>query len=310
MSGPGKFKDHNKSAKDVSIGSVDSYKVKLTNNAADGTKVETSQETKHANSGSALTKLALKFNKSNGLRLESFEASSDGALKGSVGFGGLAPGVEVSAGAERSVKEGNFTNSVYLSGTYKHKMAVVDGKIDVLAKSLGVNALAQYQNVLVGGTAGFSQATPLTNCGLVLGYGCNNGNRVTVTMDKKKNFTLNSYFKPKSGIEVSFLGNGAITTVDASAEDGASSKEGETKKQTTKVSFEATMAAAYALDNNGTSLTASLSTNAMDYMNKLNVGVSYTQKVRSWAELTISGEVGVTNSEHVAFGAEINVGDL
>ena len=204
---PNKYKDHSKAAKDVKLGSTDSYKFTIKNNAADGTKVETSQEIKHA--GTVLTKLSLKFKKCCGIKMESFETSSDGAVKGVVGYQGAAPGVDVSFGAERK-KEG--ANSVFVKGAYNKDMLNLNGSVDLLAKSLDVDAMVAYQAFLVGGKASLAQndKSLLKGFSGVVGFNWDAANRATFEMNNEKKYSFATYVKPASDMQVSVMAGSQI----------------------------------------------------------------------------------------------------
>ena len=285
---PNKYKDHSKAAKDVSLGSTDSYKFTIKNNAADGTKVETSQEIKHA--GTVLTKLSLKFKKCCGFKMESFETSSDGAVKGVVGYQGAAPGVDVSFGAERK-KEG--TNSVFVKGAYNKDMLNLNGSVDLLAKSLDVDAMVAYQAFLVGGKASLAQndKSLLQGFSGVVGFNWDAANRATFEMNNEKKYSFATYVKPASDMQVSVMA-GSQMTADAPA------------------AIDVTVAGCFDLDNNGTSLTSTLNANARNLKDSVKFGLAYNQKLRSFAELKLSGEIELGGSNNTAFGAELNLGDL
>ena len=284
---PNKYKDHSKAAKDVKLGSTDSYKFTIKNNAADGTKVETSQEIKHA--GTVLTKLSLKFKKCCGMRLESFETSSNGAVKGVVGYQGAAPGVDVSFGAERK-KEG--TNSVFVKGAYNKDMLNLNGSVDLLAKSLDVDAMVAYQAFLVGGKASLAQndKSLLKGFSGVVGFNWDAANRATFEMNNEKKYSFATYVKPASDMQVSVMAGSQMAEKPAA--------------------IDVTLAGCFDLDNNGTSLTSTLNANARNLKDSVKFGLAYNQKLRSFAELKLSGEIELGGSNNTAFGAELNLGDL
>lgn len=284
---PNKYKDHSKAAKDVKLGSTDSYKFTIKNNAADGTKVETSQEIKHA--GTVLTKLSLKFKKCCGIKMESFETSSDGAVKGVVGYQGAAPGVDVSFGAERK-KEG--TNSVFVKGAYNKDMLNLNGSVDLLAKSLDVDAMVAYQAFLVGGKASLAQSDKSILQGFsgVVGFNWDAANRATFEMNNEKKYSFATYVKPASDMQVSVMAGSQMAEKPAA--------------------IDVTLAGCFDLDNNGTSLTSTLTANARNLKDSVKFGLAYNQKLRSFAELKLSGEIELGGSNNTAFGAELNLGDL
>ena len=284
---PNKYKDHSKAAKDVSLGSTDSYKFTIKNNAADGTKVETSQEIKHA--GSVLTKLSLKFKKCCGMRLESFETSSNGAVKGVVGYQGAAPGVDVSFGAER--KESG-ANSVFVKGSYNQDLVNLNGSVDLLAKSLDVDAMVAYQAFLVGGKASLAQSDKSILQGFsgVVGFNWDAVNRATFEVNNEKKYSFATYVKPASDMQVSVMAGSQMAEKPAA--------------------IDVTLAGCFDLDNNGTSLTSTLNANARNLKDSVKFGLAYSQKLRSFAELTLSGEIELGGSNNTAFGAELNLGDL
>lgn len=214
----------------------------------------------------------------------------------------------VSAERKFDDKKGSHKDTACLSGTYTRDIACLNGKADLLNRSVDLDFLVGYQCFLVGGKAGFSQANSFTGCGGVLGYSCASGNRFTVEANNKKEFNFATFMKPASGIELGLYGNGSVTSV-AAADAGASKDEGE-KKESTKVALEATLATKFALDNAGTSLTTTVQANPLNVSEKLHVGLSYSQQLRNFATLTLSGEVGVTDTDYVGFGAEVEVGHL
>ena len=255
---PNKYKDHSKAAKDVSLGSTESYKFTIKNNAADGTKVETSQEIKH--SGSVLTKLSLNFKKCCGLRLESFETSSDGAVKGVVGYQGAAPGVDVSFGAERTDKG---ANSVFVKGSYNQDLVNLNGNVDLLAKSFNVDAMVAYQAFLVGGKASLAQSDKgfLQGFAGVVGFNWDAANRATFEVNNEKKYSFATYVKPASDMQVSVMAGSQIAEKPAA--------------------IDVTVAGCFDLDNNGTSLTSSLNANARNLKDSVKFGLAYSQKLRS-----------------------------
>jgi len=289
---PQKYKDHNKAAKDVSLGSTESYKFTIKNNAADGTKVETSQEISHSGADRVLTKLSLKFKKCCGIRLESFDTASDGSVKGVVGYQGVAPGVDVSFGAERTKKG---ANSVFLSGSYNQDLVNLNGKVDVLAKSLDIDAMVAYQAFNVGGKANLAQneKSLLQSFSGVVGFNWDAANKVTFEVDNEKKYNLSTYVKPASDIQVSVMAGSQMVAKDQKA-----------------ANIDVTLAGCFDLDSNGTSLTSSLNANARNLKDSVKFGLAYTQKLRSFAELTLSGEIELGGSNNTAFGAELNLGDL
>eukprot|EP00939_MAST-03C_sp_MAST-3C-sp1_P001410 g1410.t1 len=309
MSGPGKYKDHSKAATDLKLGSIDSFDATFKTKAANGTAIEASQSVKHG-STSAVTKLSLKFKKCAGLRLESFEASTDGSMKTAVGISDVAPGVSLSAGTERKYdgKAKSHKDCAYVSGTYSTDAIVFNGKACALNRSLDLDALFGYQNFLVGAKAGFSQAKPFTGASGVLAFNWADANRVSFEANNKKEFNFATYMKPFGGVEVGVYGKGSIVEAPAAA-----SKEGEAATKESEASsalkLDATLASKFALDNNGTSLTTSVNVNPLDIQSKCHVGLSYTQKLRNYASVTISGEVGVTDTAHVGLGAELEMGN-
>ena len=287
---PNKYKDHSKAAKDVSLGSTDSYKFTIKNNAADGTEVETSQEIKHA--GTVLTKLSLKFKKCCGIKMESFETSSDGAVKGVVGYQGAAPGVDVSFGAER--KESG-ANSVFVKGSYNQDLVNLNGSVDLLAKSLDVDAMVAYQAFLVGGKASLAQSDKSILQGFsgVVGFNWDAVNRATFEVNNEKKYSFATYVKPASDMQVSVMAGSQIAAASAAPE-----------------AIDVTVAGCFDLDNNGTSLTSTLNANARNLKDSVKFGLAYNQKLRSFAELKLSGEIELGGSNNTAFGAELNLGDL
>eukprot|EP00940_MAST-03C_sp_MAST-3C-sp2_P000857 g857.t1 len=312
MPGPGKYKDHSKAAKDVKLGAVDQFKVTNKTTASNKTVIETSQVLKHG-SKTPLTKLSLKFKKCDGLRLDSFEASTNGSIKAVVGASNVAPGVDVSVGLDRAFddKKNAFKpDSAYVSGTYNRDILCMTGKIDALGKSLDVDALVGYQKFLVGFKAGFSQEQSFKGCSGVLGFNWANANRVTLEASNDKKFNFGTFMKPVGGVEVSLCGNGAITSAPApAAKDEGATKSDAEAKTVTNVDLDAKLAAKFALGN-GSSLTTVVSAKPLDINSKFHVGLSYSQNLRNYASLKLSGEVGVTDTEYVGFGAELEFGDL
>jgi len=308
MPGPGKYKDHSKAATDLKLGSIGSFDATFKTKAANGTAVEASQKIAHG-STSAVNKLSLKFKKCAGLRLESFEASTDGSMKTAVGISDVAPGVSVSAGTERKydAKKSSHKDSAYVSGTYSTDAIVFNGKACALNRSLDLDALFGYQNFLVGAKAGFSQATPFTGASGVVAFNWADANRFAFEANNKKEFNFATYVKPVGGVEVGLYGKGSVVEAPAASKEGeAASKEGESS---TALNLDATLATKFALDNNGTSLTTTVNVNPLDVSSKCHVGLSYTQNLRNYASVTLSGEVGVTDTEHVGFGAELEFGN-
>ncbi len=274
----------------MSLGTTESYKFTVKNNAADGTKVETSQEIKHA--GSVLTSLSLKFKKCCGLGLSSFETNSNGNVKGVVGYSGVAPGVDVSVGAERTDKG---ANSIFVSGSYNQDFVNLNGKVDVLARSLDVDVMGAYQSFMVGGKASAAQGEKnfLKSFSGVLGFNWDAANRVTFEMNNAKKYSFNTYVKPASDIQVSVMAGSQIVGEKADA-----------------AAFDVTLAGCFDLDKNGTSLTSALKANARNLKDSVKFGMAYSQKLRSFASLKLSGEIELGGKNNTAFGAELNLGDL
>lgn len=293
MPGPGKLKDVAKSAKDIKIGSVKSFKVSLKSKTSNETQIETSQEVEHKGQ-SALTALSMKFKKSDGLRLDKVDFDTNGKLAGSIAITNPSPGVDVSIGAERSKgeKDTDFSDSVFASVSYAQDLLCFNGKLDFVKKSFTADALVGYENLLIGGKLDLDGVkTEVKDFSGALGLNWGDSNRITLEGSKKQKFTLTSYLKAADDIEVSVVSN-VKRNDDGKAWD-----------------MDATVASKFSLDNNGTSLTSSVTTSPIK-RDKFTVGLSYAQKLRDYAELTVSGEVGIVNVDYAAFGIALKVGDL
>jgi len=306
MPGPGKYKDFNKKAKDVKLGSINSNKVKFTSKCANGTSVTTSQEISHSKSAQQIvSKLAMKFKKCDGLRLEKFEADTSGTIKAALAFSNPAPGVNLSFGADTKAKAGKgdnagkfaAANALHATLEYVHTdLLCSTTKVDFLNKKLTADAMLGYESFLLGGQLNISEKAKAYNVVLGMNSGAH---RFAVEacnpMAANACFNLSGHVVPAKGVEV-----GIMSACQMTGTDKADGKWG------TKVT--GSVAACFSLDDAGTSLTTTVATE--DELKTFNVGLSYTQMVRDWAKVTASGEVGITNVDHVAFGLELELGNM
>jgi len=153
-----------------------------------------------------------------------------------------------------------------------------------------------YESFLLGGKFNLSEKKKAYN----LVAGMNSGaHRFAVEacnpMANNSSFNLSGYIVPAKGVEVGIMSTCKMT--------GTDKKDGEWG---TKMS--GSVSGCFSLDDAGTSLTTTVSTE--DELKTFNVGLSYTQMVRNWARVTASGEVGITNVDHVAFGLELELGNI
>jgi len=296
------------------LGSIQSNKVKFVSKCADGTSVTTSQEIFHsapaARGGTIggpqiVSKLAMKFKKCDGLRLEKFEADTSGTIKAAIACSSLAPGVNLSFGADTKAVEGKgdaagklgASNALHATLTYSHSdLLCSTHKLDFLNKTLTSDAMIGYESFLLGGKFNLSEKKKAYN----LVAGMNSGaHRFAVEacnpMANNSSFNLSGYIVPAKGVEVGIMSTCKMT--------GTDKKDGEWG---TKMS--GSVSGCFSLDDAGTSLTTTVSTE--DELKTFNVGLSYTQMVRNWARVTASGEVGITNVDHVAFGLELELGNI
>jgi len=299
-----------KQAKDVGLGTVESNKVQFVTKSADGTKSTVSQEIFHSapepkkgkkiGGGQVLSKLAMNFNKCDGMRLEKFEADTDGTIKGSVAFTNASPGVNVSVGVASCPKEQGKgdeaklqnCNSIFAQVEYKKDMIHSLTKVDFLKKSFNTNLMLGYENFLLGGNFDYDMKNKLKPSIVV---GMNSGsNKLTVEMsDNMETFKFGAYVVPAKGIEL-----GILSDVKMTGKDSAEAEWG------TKLS--GSVAACFALDDAGTSLTTTATTEQS--LKTFNVGLAYSQMLRDWAKVTASGEVGIPNVNYVSFGMELELG--
>jgi len=295
---PGLYKDNHKKADDVGLGSTNSYKFTFKSKASNGTSVKTSQEVKHA--GGAVTKLAMKFKKVNGFHLEKFDASSNGAISGSVAFTEAGPGVDISFGAAKYVSKDQGKRSVFASVNYVHDLLNANAKFDYGKMCFNGDINVGYENFLLGGTVDVAlDGTDMKQkFGAMVGTTFGNSSLLTIqgtdmTGDSKTMIT--GYFLPAKGVELAFSGEKTTGAANGGVEASIRSK--------------------FALDDNDTSLVASLTTTPLtvlgdDSSAKFRVGLSYAQKLRDWASLKVSGEVGIKDVKHVAFGIELETGSI
>jgi len=236
----------------------------------------------------------MKFNKTDGLRLNKFECDTKGKLAGSLAFTNVSPGVDLEMGYSRAIPKGKkeFADSAYSTVSYNNDMVCFNGKLDVLSKTFTMDTLVGYENFLAGFNVVVDPQGEKTLSCIKGALGMNmDANRFVLEACCTKAFTFSAYTKPAAGVEVSFVGNA------------------KPKKDSEDFAVDTTLAAKFALDNSGTSLTSTVKATPLD-RDTFSVGLSYVQNLRSWAKLKLSGEVGIIQVDKASFGAELEVGDL
>merc|ERR1712146_430197 len=125
------------------------------------------------------------------------------------------------------------------------------------------------------------------------------GNDSLLTVQTSKSMSellLTGYFIPSPGVELAFAAS------QKPNEDSKDDKVGNASVRTK-----------WALDDNGTAVTASVKTTPLLLMGEekgaqFRVGLSFEQKLREWASLKVSGEVGIKEASYAAFGIELEAG--
>jgi len=281
MAHPVKLAKAHKKADDVCLGSTDSWKLTFKSKAANGTKVKSSTSVK-AGEGPSVSKFALEFAKAKGFCLEKFEASTKGSMSASAMYSEVVPDLDVSFGLGKDKSD----LSGFVAANYVHDLLNLNLKGDYFKKTAEMDANIGYENFMLGFETKYAGGQ--NTFGGMLGTTFGNGSLLTI--QAKENATkclVTGYFVPTDGIQVAFEGSG-----------------------TGKDDVNVELRSAFALDDKDTSLTATLTTTPLILMDdsadaKFRVGLCYAQKIKEWCSMKLSGEVGIKDVKHVAFGVEL-----